>query len=150
MGKLFNLKEWLTVADAARHLSIVFGEDVTEADVLRLALDGRLCLSVYFVNHATARRGKTVPLNEAKTVPGIPLKDGNPCEPYEVILGLRYSLKHPDGQVEEKVVQFDKKIVSIDGVWDLSMFGGEHLDVEHKYQMLTNGVEVSREEEPVD
>ena len=32
MGKLFNLKEWLTVADAARHLSIVFGEDVTEAD----------------------------------------------------------------------------------------------------------------------
>lgn len=38
MGKRFNLlKEWLTVADAARHLSIVFGEDVTEADVLRLA-----------------------------------------------------------------------------------------------------------------
>jgi hypothetical protein len=42
MGKLFNLKEWLTVADAARHLTIVFGEDVTEADVLRLALDERL------------------------------------------------------------------------------------------------------------
>jgi hypothetical protein len=60
LGKLFNLKEWLTVADAARHLSIVFGEDVTEADVLRLALDGHLRLSVNFVNHARARCGKVV------------------------------------------------------------------------------------------
>ena len=42
MGKLFNLKAWLTIADAARHLTIVFGEEVTEADVLRLALDRRL------------------------------------------------------------------------------------------------------------
>ena len=64
MGKLFNLKEWLTVTDAARHLAIVFGEDVTEADVLRLALDGRLRLSVYFVNHATARCGKVVTREE--------------------------------------------------------------------------------------
>ncbi len=46
MSKLFNLKEWLTVADAARHLTIVCGEDVTEADVLRLALDERLRLSI--------------------------------------------------------------------------------------------------------
>ena len=51
--------------DAVRHLSIVFDEDVSEADVLRL--------SVYFVSHATAKRGKTVPLSEAKKVPGIPL-----------------------------------------------------------------------------
>ena len=42
MGKLFNLKEWLRVAGAARQLTIVFGEDVTEADVLRRALDERL------------------------------------------------------------------------------------------------------------
>ena len=60
MGKLFNLKEWLTIPDTARHLSIVFGEDVSEADVLRLALDGRLQLSVYFVNNANARCGKVV------------------------------------------------------------------------------------------
>ena len=48
MGRLFNLKEWLSLADAAKHLSIVFGEDVTEADVLQLALDRRLRLSIYF------------------------------------------------------------------------------------------------------
>ena len=36
-SKLFNLKEWLTLDDAAKHLSIVFGEEVTRADILRLA-----------------------------------------------------------------------------------------------------------------
>ena len=60
-SKLFKLKEWLTVPDAARHLSIVFGEEVSEADVLRLALDGHLKLSVYFVNYAKASCGKVVP-----------------------------------------------------------------------------------------
>jgi hypothetical protein len=38
--KFLNLKPWLTIADAARHLSILFGEDVSDADVLRLGLDG--------------------------------------------------------------------------------------------------------------
>ena len=50
MKKLLKLREWLTVPEAAGHLSILFGEDVTEADVLRLALDGHLTLSVNFVN----------------------------------------------------------------------------------------------------
>ena len=57
MGKLFNLKQWLTVEDAAKHLSIVFGEPVSKADVFRLALDGELTLSVRFVNGANARPG---------------------------------------------------------------------------------------------
>lgn len=43
---LYRLKKWLTVPDAAAHLSIAFGEEVTEADVLRLGLDGHLTLSV--------------------------------------------------------------------------------------------------------
>ncbi len=144
MKKLLKLKEWLTIPDAAKHLSIVFDEDVSEADVLRLALDGQLQLSVYFVNQAIARRGKTVPLSEAKKTPGIPLGlDGKPFEPDEVIRGLRIFIKHPDGRMEEKVAQFDEEVVSIDGVWDLPMFGGERLDIEHKYQILINGVEVT-------
>jgi len=146
MKKLLKLKEWLTIPDAAKHLSIVFDEDVSEADVLRLALDGQLQLSVHFVNQATARRGKTVPLSEAEKVPAPSIsldKDGKPREPHEVILGLKFQQMYPDGQVQEKVVQFDEKIVSIDGIWDLLMQGNGHLDVEHKYQMLTTGVEVT-------
>ena len=66
MRKLLKLKEWLTVPDAARHLSILFEEEVAEADVLRLALDGHLTLSVLFVNHTHARCGSIVPLERAK------------------------------------------------------------------------------------
>ena len=36
--------------EAARYLSTMFGEEVSEADVLRLALDGHLRLSVLFAN----------------------------------------------------------------------------------------------------
>jgi hypothetical protein len=39
-SKLFKLKKWLTVPEAARHLSTLFEEAVSEADVLRLVLDG--------------------------------------------------------------------------------------------------------------
>ena len=60
MKKLFNLKKWLTVAEAARHLSILFGEDVSEADVLRLALDGELSLSVHFLNQVACSIGVVV------------------------------------------------------------------------------------------
>ena len=44
-GKLFALKKWLSIADAAKRLSASFGEEVTEADIFRLALDGELRLS---------------------------------------------------------------------------------------------------------
>jgi hypothetical protein len=47
LSKLLKLKEWLTIPDAARRLSILLDDEVSDADVLRLALDGRLKLSVF-------------------------------------------------------------------------------------------------------
>ena len=38
-----------------------------------------------------------------------------------------------------EVLSLNRQIVSIDGVWDLPMLGAEQLDVEHKYQLLTDG-----------
>lgn len=55
MHKLFNLKKWLTIGDAARHLTLLFGEAVSEHDVLQLALDRHLMLSLLFVNTQVAR-----------------------------------------------------------------------------------------------
>ena len=82
MSKLFKLREWLTIPEAAKRMSISFGEEVTEADVFRLALDGHLRLSVNFVNHAKARCGKPTAIEDAEwfefpaelvaTLPGIP------------------------------------------------------------------------------
>src|SRR5260370_26313980 len=66
--KPLNLRQWLTVPEAARHLTLIFGEDVSEADVLRFALEDHLTLSVDFVNHTMARCGPVVPIQDAKRI----------------------------------------------------------------------------------
>ena len=63
------LKEWLTIPDAAQHLSIMFSEEVKEADVLRLALDGHLRLSVNFVNQAYGKCGKLISFEDKENLP---------------------------------------------------------------------------------
>ena len=127
MTKLLKLKEWLTVPDVAQHLSILFGEEVSEADVLRLALDGQLTLSVDFVNPTSARCGPVVPFEEAKFSPLRTLKGEIIQSPDGINLG--------DG----RVLELGEAIKTVLGVWDLMMVGAERLDVEHRYQMLTNG-----------
>ncbi len=48
--KVFTLRKWLSLQEAAEHLSDLFSESVTERDVLNLALDGALTLSVNFLS----------------------------------------------------------------------------------------------------
>lgn len=132
MSKLFNLKQWLTVEDAAKHLSIVFGEDVSVADVFRLAIDGELTLSVNFVNGAHGRPGVLVPINEAAykevVFPGSK-------EPLRLYGGPKISTNG----VESHVLVLEKYVASLGGVWDLPMIGGERIVVEDCYQQLTHG-----------
>lgn len=127
LGKLLSLKQWVTLDAAARQISIVCDDEVTESDVLQLALDGHLQLSVNFVNHANARMGKIIPEDDAPTYWGI-LSERE----------IRSGLDLGDGTV----LLLDDDIVTIEGVWDLSMMGSERLDVEHAYHALTNGPSV--------
>jgi hypothetical protein len=163
VSKLFSVKEWLTLDDAAKHLSIVFGEEVTRPDILRLALDKRLTLSVDFVNHANARKGKLKPIEEC-VVSIFPNLVRNPKElldgfnrkvPYAEIEKLAPEIREalnsgemilvPEGLSyrENEFLVLDDAIESINGVWDLPMMGGEALDVEHLYQMETGGPSVT-------
>lgn len=160
MSKLFKLKEWLTVPDTAKHLSIAFGEEVTEADVLRLALDGHLKLSVNFVNHAYAKHGKVVYIPEDELLAAI--KAGNLPDELEWGTFSPEMMAHapgiPDDQKGKPVtylrsLQLDSdrylnlkpEVTSISGVWDLPMLGGEKLDIEHAYQMMTDGPGITLE-----
>jgi len=139
MSKLFKLREWLTIPEAAKRMSISFGEEVTEADVLRLALDGHLRLSVNFVNHAKARCGKPTAIEDAEwieypaaliaTLPGIPQEAKG--KPLRYLKGLNI-----DG---ERCLSLSDDVVTLRGVWDLPMMGAEQSDLEHKFQMLTGG-----------
>lgn len=155
-SKLFKLKQWLTVPEAARHLSTLFEEVVSEADVLQLALNRHLTLSVNFVNHASVRRGKVIPLEAAKwkesffdqivaqqvakrlgdTPEG---KEAMHCAavipPVLMMEGLPLDSK--------RVLELEDNVTSIEGVWDLPMIGGERLDVEHAYHQHTGGPAVT-------
>jgi hypothetical protein len=163
MSKLFKIKEWLTLADAARHLSIVFNEDVTQQDILRLAIDRRLRLSVWFVNHVNVRKGRLVPLKDCplrllpkpfskskKEWPNIPnhLKlEDIPALTSDIRIGIQKGdlMLIPEGlhYKNQNFLILDEDVESITGVWDLPMVGGESLDVEHEYQMITGGPAVT-------
>jgi hypothetical protein len=155
-SKLFKLKDWLTLSEAARHLSILFGEVVNEADLLRLALDGHLKLSVNFVNHAQARIGKVIPIEKAEYRESLfkrkcaiikAKKLGDTEEGREA---MRLALEIPPDYMlnglrldEKRVLVLDRDVKTIRGVWDLVMIGGERIDVEHQFQMMTGGPEVT-------
>lgn len=136
MSKLLKLKEWLTVGDTAKHLSISTGEEVTEPDILRLALDGHLTLSVNFINHARGRPARIEPLGVQHLTFGefdkaIPLADqfltGDLLPNREEVLTYEGEEQNPD---------------IVEGVWNLLMLGAERLDVEHAYQNITGGPSV--------
>jgi hypothetical protein len=135
VSKLFKLKKWLTIEESAKHLAGVLSESVNEADVLRLALDGRLKLSVNFVNHADTKIGRIVPISEAKRIRGISSKSKFGHHQFQGFL-----------LNNEEVLEFDDVTVPLIGVFDLPLLGGDRLDVEQAYQMAINGPSVTHQE----
>lgn len=128
MSKLFKLKQWLTIQDTASYLSSIFDEPVKDYDILRFALDGHLKLSANLVNHACARMCKVVSHEKVRKVPSL---DGT----FLIAMGIYLG----DGNFLER----ENGITSVDGVMDLMMIGNEKLDIEHEYQQLTSGVELT-------
>ncbi len=138
---MFKFKKWLPVPDASRHLSIMFGEEISKADVLRFALDGHLKLSVNFVNHTYGKCGKLIHYTDDENLPPryVSIRDSLPEGKIdEFIQGMMEFLMFGD-----HILNLGNKVTSIKGIWDLSMVGGEQLDIEHEYQMLTGGPEVT-------
>lgn len=142
-SKLFKLKQWLTVAEAARHLSTLFEEVVSEADVLRLVLDGHLKLSINFVNQVYGKRGKLIPYEDEENLP----------VEFSSILATIATLPEEQGKWMASFVKksgyfdghllcLDKKITAIDGVWDIPMVAGQLYVIENEYQKLLGGPRV--------
>lgn len=162
MGKLFNLKKWLTIPDTAKHLSIIFGEVVTEADILRLALDGHLKLSVNLINYARARVGEVVdfkntqwelfPLSTTTSMEGemtvdniedfrkIPFDLANKVQKLSMKERAQYSAVLKSLIIDnDRYLNIEQESIPISDIWDLPMIGNGRNDIEHQYQKLTDG-----------
>jgi hypothetical protein len=148
VGKLFNLKQWLTVPDAAQRLTIMCGEPATEADILQLGLDGHLKLSVNFTNHALAVCGEMIdgetPASEDPEWKEFPaemldfsmnIPDITKTPPTSSMMSLNVS--------NTRFVNLNGQLAVLKGVWDLPMIGSERFDVENRFQQLTNGPPVT-------
>jgi hypothetical protein len=157
LSKLLKLKEWLTVADAARRLSKSLEEEVSEADVLRLALDGRLQLSVFFTQPSPALLGTMITVEDASDhLPGdgvIPfsIESMDPSE--EAYWQSYYSWASNNNSVlvdkASKLVLQVKSHDEICGLWDLTMYGEERSYAENKYRDLVDTPQNSNEEPQV-
>jgi hypothetical protein len=141
MNRLRKFKEWHSVDDAARYLEIGLGERVTSADVLRLALDGHLKLSVHLVNGAFAR--PLFPVDAREVVfEDVPSLDGEGV----VAIATAGPINNFGGPV---TFQMHKAITELDAtVWNLPLLGAERLGVEHQFQMLSGGPAITLE--PID
>ncbi len=138
MSKLFKLKNWLTIDDAAKHLSGVFSEAVNVSDVLRLALDGHLQLSVNFVNGVDVKVGRIVPVARARRTDNVGKLVSNVPDSHSCFQGFMLNA--------EEVIEFDGRTERFQGVFDLPLLGGERLDVEQLYQMSTGGPGIDLQE----
>jgi hypothetical protein len=134
LRKLLKLKEWLTVQEAARHLSILFGEEVGEADVLRLALDGHLRLSALLMHPNQALCGTLITVGDtSECFDPSSISDHDERED-RVRRAKKVLIDARDNQVLDIEGEY-----GVEGVWDLLMRGGERHYVEDKYQTLING-----------
>jgi hypothetical protein len=141
MSKLVKLRESMTLSEAADHLASILNEPVGEKDILRLALDGHLIISVDLVNKANGRLGHMIAPEDVEYEEFLPSETFPGAKLFE---GMK-SIKAPKAVCidENRFVQFEGKVQSIDGIWDLMMVGAERLDVEHLYQCITGGPEVT-------
>lgn len=153
-NKILQFKQWLTLDDAAKQLSTMLDDEVTDADILQLCLERQLTLSVHLINQAQGRRARTVPMSEARVrlFPNITMKElGTPgpkdylvseleALPEEMrseLLGENATLLFKGPRLnDDTVLELDDEIVNLKDIWDLPMIGSEVSDVQHAYNSL--------------
>lgn len=156
MSKLLKWKAWLTLPEAASHLSAVLQESATEADLLRLALEGHLKLSVNLVNFAYGKKGRVTLIEEAgtRTLP-VPItlqedltepdSEGRRRRRVDAPNRGWTESKFPNGSVinELETIIFSDDVRKMEGIWDLPMIGGERIDIEQMLQERIGGPDVA-------
>ncbi|PTL90142.1 hypothetical protein C6W88_05620 [Halomonas litopenaei] len=171
-SKLYSLKEWFTLEDVASHLTAVFSEKVTVADILQLALQKRIKLSVNLISSAEANKGTVHDITEGRVIlhpaetPLSWLRGDEPKTSLEkklravgvVKIGdiqnldeeIRNAVKDQSvhathlGEIisETDIVEFEKEVQSISGIYDLPMLSAEKSLIEEMYYPKVGGPDI--------
>lgn len=118
MSKLLKLKKFFTIDEAAKYLSSVLEEDVSETDIYGFALERHLTISVKFNS-----------LIEIS--PGCELSESD----------LPYNANNSNSFVNRlgHSIYFEDGVVISEGIWDLSMLGGEFIEIDSLHKSATDG-----------
>ncbi len=170
-SKLSLLKNWLTLTDSAKYLTRALGEDVSVADLLHLALQQKLTLSISLVTGHFGATGKQISMEDAELC-RFSIKNERPDRVIETITGAKKQayLKYLSGErltnnaygvinrpKEDAAVQFKGNVLHdysgvlefdeddiqyVYGLWDLTMMGAEALDIEDDFYRHIGGPDV--------
>ncbi|MGE6581305.1 hypothetical protein ACQKD0_09840 [Vreelandella aquamarina] len=168
-SKLYSLKEWLTLDDAASHLTAVLAEKVSVTDILQLAIQKRIKLSVNLLSGAYANKGTIKDICEAHVIlspAGTPLswlRGDPPSSPLEkqlrsmgqikvgeiknldedikrAVAERRVEMVHIGNSISEtEIVEFEKGVQMLTGIYDLPMLSAEQSLVEELYYPEVGG-----------
>lgn len=169
MSKLFKLKEWVTLPDAAKYLSLTLDEEVSQVDLLRLVLDKHLTLSVLFVNKVPVIKGKKIPFSEVQFKDVVSITDENetiripdsiPFSDYEPFFGVPSEDIAPisDEKLTAKIseaikelnnygkgkfhINLENKVFFLSGIFDLPLLRNDRVEIERLYYEQINGTEL--------
>lgn len=122
MKKIYKLKKWLSIEEAAKRLSIELGEEVTESDVLQLAVDEQLRISVNFPHDWVGKvcyltTDDNVVKESQKELIGL---DGKPFVHFE----YRKCSETEYIKIDYHIRHFQA------GIWELKLIGNEKIDLE--------------------
>jgi hypothetical protein len=137
MSKLANLKSWLTLSDTTQFLSEKLKENVSQAELFRLAMDGHITLSIRILEPTMSNIGQAVKADKAETMMSdqvewpsyLTIRD-LPEKPYVIFTSPK--LEHG---LFFKKERFD----FVSGIFDLRWGDGVSLALRNKYQQLTEG-----------
>ncbi|WP_280562596.1 hypothetical protein [Chromohalobacter sp. 48-RD10] len=171
-SKLYSLKEWLTLEDAASHLTSVLSETVTVADILQLAIQDHIKLSVNLIAAAEANKGTVHDITEARVMlhpAGTPLswlRGDEPANSLEEklravgVVRIRdipsldeeirsavadqsvHAVHLGEAVSETEVVEFEKEIQTVSGIYDLPMLSAEKSLIEEMYYPKVGGPDI--------
>ncbi|EKO3415605.1 hypothetical protein ACOIPL_001098 [Vibrio fluvialis] len=127
MSKLLKLKRFFTLKEASKYLSSAFEENVSVSDIYSFALDRHLTLSVKFNSVIEASVGYEFAESE------LPYR-ANESNSFVSRFGSR--------------IFFEDGVMITEGIFDLSLFGREFMDLNRLYMQSIG--EVAWECSPVD